>query len=126
MKNANRRKSPRLPIHIRTFVDSTNRRMAATRTVDLSAGGALLDSPFPFRQGQSLRIRFTSPETGIRSVEARVVRTESAFWGKRFLVAVEFHQTLESVKPDLAKMMTSEQAFAGNSLENPTSHRIAG
>jgi hypothetical protein len=66
-------------------------------TVDVSRRGALLDSPFPYGVGHDVVLDFETDYKPIKGVKARIKRSRSVFWDRRFLIAVEFKEPLDDL-----------------------------
>jgi PilZ domain-containing protein len=87
-----RRKQPRLNVRLRAVVRGNRSKSWNARTLDVSRGGALLDSPRSLAGGASIELLFELDQVEVAAVGARVLRCESAFWGRRHTVAVQFEK----------------------------------
>lgn len=87
-----KRKQPRLEVRLRAVVRGNRSRSWNTRTLDISQGGALLDSPRSLANGSSVELLFDLDKVEVAPMKAQVLRCHSAFWGRRHTVAVQFEQ----------------------------------
>ncbi len=85
-----RRNHPRIPHRLPTTIHFNNNLLGDGGTVDISRGGALLDSPVPLGVGHEVVLDFQTRFDSLDGVRARVKRSLPAFWGHRHLLAVEF------------------------------------
>ena len=104
-----RRKQPRLDVRLRAVVRDNRSKSWNARTLDISQGGALLDSGRSMASGAEIELLFAP-------VKARVLRCHSAFWGRRHTVAVQFDDDYPAV------MQIAEQTVANRRSAKPTLH----
>lgn len=93
-----RRQHPRMNVSLPALVRGV-RKNWKVRTLDLSQGGALLDSPHPVKPGAFLELLFDFQQSTPVPLFARVLRSKPAFWGHRHALAVKF----DTLKPEITK-----------------------
>lgn len=97
----------------------------AAKTLDLSRGGALLDSPVPASVGDTLELTFKVGTTELTPTVCHVRRVEAAFGGRRHCIAVQFSQPnfqlMELVKRDLKnwEIQSDCERLVSSWSENP-------
>lgn len=92
MQLVERRKLPRVNISLQTSLRGIELTQMTAKTLDVSKGGALLDTPLPLREGDEVELHFDLDISQMKPITARVLRSASAFWGRRHTVAVQFHE----------------------------------
>lgn len=92
MRPLEKRKLPRVNIGLPTEIASRKGKPINSRTLDVSKGGALLDSPLPLKNGEKILIKIDLDMTSLPPMEAEVLRCQPAFWGRRHSVAVRFDE----------------------------------
>lgn len=90
MQVKERRNQPRVNIGLPTIVNVDQLVNVPTRTIDVSLGGALLDSPVPLMLGAVVQLKFNLEMSSLPTVQARVLRCTPAFWGRRYTLGLEF------------------------------------
>ena len=65
------RRVPRYPVCL-AVVELNDRAESDCRLMDLSAGGSLLEAPFPLQVGEEVRCRFAVPDRGQWSFAGQV------------------------------------------------------
>ena len=93
MRPIDKRKLPRVNIGLPTQIASNGGKPIPSRTLDVSKGGALLDSPLPMADGEKVSLKIDLDMTSLPTIEAEVLRCRSAFWGRRHSVAVKFDES---------------------------------
>ena len=111
-----RRKQPRLDVRLRAVVRDNRSKSWNARTLDISPGGALLDSGRSMASGAEIELLFDLGTVEVAPVKARVLRCHSAFWGRRHTVAVQFDDDYPAV------MQIAEQTVANRRSAKPTLH----
>ena len=101
-----RRKQPRLDVRLRAVVRDNRSKSWNARTLDISQGGALLDSGRSMASGAEIELLFDLETVEVAPIKAKVLRCHSAFWGRRHTVAVQFDDDFPAV------MQLAEQAVA--------------
>ena len=97
MNTKERRIYPRIPYRASTQIASRKHQPAEGGTVDISRGGALLDSPIHIGVGHEVTLDFRTRYAPLTGVRARVKRSHPVFWGNRFLLAVEFQESMDEL-----------------------------
>ena len=97
MNTNERRVHPRIPYRASTQIASSQHEPAEGGTVDISRGGALLDSPLHVSVGHEVTLDFRTRYAPVSGVRARVKRSHPVFWGHRFLLAVEFREPVDDL-----------------------------
>ena len=94
MRPLEKRKLPRVNIALPTEIASNSNggTTILSRTLDVSKGGALLDSPLPLANGEKICLKIDLDMTSLPRIEAEVLRCQPAFWGRRHSVAVKFEE----------------------------------
>jgi hypothetical protein len=98
-----KRNHKRLPVRLVANVQVPTGRLT-THTIDVSEGGALLDSPLHLNSGSEVEVKIRSDLASLPPTRAIVKRCKPAFWNRRFTVALQFAQE-EPAVTDLAKLV---------------------
>jgi PilZ domain len=85
-----RRNSERILHAIRTDLILKKRGTQRAITLDISEGGAQIDSPKSCSPGEIVLLHFRTQATAIPPIKATVRRCDSAFGGKRYVLALQF------------------------------------
>lgn len=112
-----RRKQPRLEVRLRAVVRDNRSKSWNARTLDISQGGALLDSGRSMASGAEVELLFDLGTVEVAPVKARVLRCHSAFWGRRHTVAVQFDEHFPAV------MQIAEEAVNKSQDRKPSLRR---
>ena len=120
-----KRSSPRVLHAVVAEVHRGEEPVFGVKTLDLSQGGALFDSPVSMNLGEPLGLAFKVGKHALNIIQCQVRRVESAFGGQRFCVAVQFDQPnfqlMELVKRDLKEWELESDAagIVSSWTENP-------
>ncbi|HIB67853.1 MAG TPA: PilZ domain-containing protein [Phycisphaerales bacterium] len=114
MSAKDQRSAPRVLHSITAKVKVGENPVFGVKTMDLSQGGALLDSPYQLPLGEKLELAFKLGKHELNPTLCEVRRVESAFGGRRYCVAVQFSQPnfqlIELVKRDLKNWELESEA----------------
>ena len=113
-----RRKQPRLDVRLRAVVRDNRSKSWNARTLDISQGGALLDSSRSMASGAEIELLFDLETVEVAPVKAKVLRCHSAFWGRRHTVAVQFDGEFPGI------MQVAEQAVIKRRALKPALHPL--
>ena len=97
MNTSERRIHPRIPYRASTQIACLHHEPVEGGTVDVSRGGALLDSPLHVGVGHEVTLDFKTRYAPVSGIRARVKRSHPVFWGHRFLLAVEFREPMDEL-----------------------------
>jgi len=97
-----RRLNERTPVSLEAHLEIDGGQKVKVRTLDVSAGGALVDSPFPLPLNAITDLKFAGRLGNVNAGSARVVRSRPAFWNRRHAVAFQFEKKNYALK-DLAR-----------------------
>lgn len=92
-----RRINPRIPFRTHTVINSNFAEPMDGGTIDVSRGGALLDSPAHLGVGHDITLNFETGYQPLKGVRARIKRSHPVFWNRRHLVAVEFTEPMDDL-----------------------------
>lgn len=108
MENKNKRASERILHSVSARIRIGENPPVLARTLDLSKGGVLMDSPLQASVGDTVEVIFKVGRTELNPTTGQVRRVESAFGGRRHCIAVEFSapnfQLVELIKRDLKEL----------------------
>lgn len=93
MKNVEQRESPRTVFGIILKIEDATGGHFHGRTVDVSAGGSLIDCSRPFPIGSRLTLEIADDNSDLGRIHAEVKRCAPAFGGRRHTVAVQFESS---------------------------------
>lgn len=125
MGKKNQRASERVLHSVVALIKIGDNPPVPVKTLDLSKGGALLDSPMEASLGERVFVTFKVGSTELNPTAAYVRRVAPAFGGRRHCIALEFaapnFQLMELIKRDLkAQQIQLEVERLGSSWgENP-------
>lgn len=86
------RRVPRYPVHL-AVVELNGQPESGCHLLDLSAGGSLLETPFPLEIGDEVRCSFLVPERGNRSFTGKVEWLRPALYREGyFLLGLSFSE----------------------------------
>ena len=104
-----RRKDPRvsceMPASLKPALDPQTYH---GRTVDLSRGGSLINSPIPLEEGSGLELRINLGEFTLAPVDGKVKRSNPVFYGHGHLVAVEFDDKTDTLMDAIVRASDSD------------------
>ena len=99
-----KRSSPRVLNSVSVEIQIGDKQAFRARTLDLSQGGVLLDSPTELAIGETLTLVFKVGKNVLNPITGDVRRVDAAFGGLRFCVAIQFakpnFQLVELAKRD--------------------------
>lgn len=113
MENKDKRANARILHSVSAMIKVGNNPPVVAKTLDLSRGGALLDSPHHASVGDSIEVTFKVGSATLNPTVGQVRRVESAFGGRRHCIAVEFSapnfQLIELIKRDMKEQEIQDE-----------------
>ncbi len=113
MENKDKRANARILHSVSAIIKVGDNPPVLAKTLDLSRGGALLDSPHHASVGDPIEVSFKVGNTTLNPAVGQVRRVESAFGGRRHCIAVEFSapnfQLMELIKRDLKEQELQDE-----------------
>ena len=102
MLATNRRKHTRILWTTQATIQTDPHNREVCQSVDVSKGGALLSVEQTWPTGTTIELTFRVGNFEIGPEEAHVIRNETAFWGRKRLLAIEFnrpqHALIEAIE----------------------------
>ncbi|MET0987172.1 MAG: PilZ domain-containing protein [Steroidobacteraceae bacterium] len=103
--DADRRQARRKKLHLRADVTLPGDLTIASHTVDLSAGGALIEVPYKLDIGAECTIEFvTAPVAALRGVAIKATVRHCGLRGERFYAGLQFPQQDPQVQAGLESL----------------------
>ncbi|MCA9775913.1 MAG: PilZ domain-containing protein [Candidatus Eremiobacteraeota bacterium] len=119
-----RRKQPRLDVRLRAVVRDNRSKSWNARTLDISQGGALLDSSRSLASGAEIELLFDLDTVEVAPIKAKVLRCHSAFWGRRHTVAVQFEDDFPAIM-QIAEQTASKRRVLKPAFAQPPKLELA-
>lgn len=113
MNNKDKRANARILHSVSAIIRLGDHPPVVAKTLDLSRGGALLDSPRQASVGDPIEVTFKVGSATLNPTVGQVRRVESAFGGRRHCIAVEFSapnfQLIELIKRDMKEQEIQDE-----------------
>lgn len=107
MKLLERRKQKRVNIGLPVTVTNGTSLISGIRSIDISRGGCLVDSPIALEPGTPVTVEILTELSSPCPIRAKVLRCEGRFWSTRQTVALEF----ETSQPPLMNVVKLESTL---------------